>query len=303
VTRAPLSTSTPEHAPILDLTTLLPSEAASVEKVERGMLEKVAQDELPDLYTPPPSDSSSHTSTPMRQWLVVALATIAVVEAGVIGWMSIRRPAVVASAAAVPLAVAVESAEPGVTVFINDQPAGTTPLSITVDGSTRSIRLAGPAAAPLAAVPAPAAADAQAAPRPRPGSIRFTSSIPLQVLEGNRVLGSSGDGAITLAAGSHQLELVNEDLGFRTRQIVTVDPGEAASFTVTTPQGRLSLNAQPWAQVLVDATAVGETPIANLAVSIGQHEITFRHPQLGEWKETVTVRADRVTRLSTTFGR
>lgn len=304
VTATPPSTFTSERTPVLDLATLLPPEAAPLNKVEPAMLEELDFDEMrPTLYTPPPP-VSSQKSTPMRQWLVVGLATLVVAEAGVIGWMSIRRPSgAIAAAAVVPVAVAVESAEPGLTVFVNDQPAGTTPLSITVDGSTRSIRVAaGIPSAAAAAVPAPEV-GAPIAPRPRPGAIQFASPVALQILEGNRVLGSSGDGAITLPAGTHQLELVNEDLGFRTRQVVTVRPGETASFTVTTPQGRLSLNAQPWAQVLVDANAVGETPIANLAVSIGQHEVTFRHPQLGEWKETVTVRADRVTRLSTTFGR
>ncbi len=294
-------------APNVNLVPFLPPAAAEVATVEHRMLEVVrTEDARPALFTSPTSpETPSSTDTPMKRWLVAGLAAIAIVEAVVIGTMAYRRPALATAAVAGTLAVTVESGEPGATVFVNNQVAGTTPLNLTIDESTRSIRLtnsppqAAQAVAPAATTPVAAAQ----APRPRASGVRFTSAIPLQVLEGNRVLGASGESPVPLQAGTHQLDLVNDDLGFRTRQSVTVAAGETASFTVTTPLGRLSLNAQPWAQVLVDQNAVGETPIANLAVPIGQHEVTFRHPQLGEWKETVTVRADRVTRLSTTFGR
>ena len=74
-------------------------------------------------------------------------------------------------------------------------------------------------------------------------------------------------------------------------------------MTITPPMGRISINAQPWAQVLIDDTAVGETPLANIQVPIGDHQITFRHPQMGERRERVTVRADTPARVSTTFQR
>ena len=67
--------------------------------------------------------------------------------------------------------------------------------------------------------------------------------------------------------------------------------------------GRLSVNAQPWAQVLIDDNPVGETPLANVQVPIGDHQIIFRHPQMGERRERVTVRADVPARVSTTFQR
>lgn len=292
-------------APNVNLVPFLPPLAADVATIERQMLEVVRnEDTRPALFTSPTSpESPSITDTPMKRWLVVGLAAVALMEAMVIGAMAYRRPAVATAAVAGTLAVTVESGEPGATVFVNNQVAGTTPLNLTLDDTTRSIRLSNvPPQAAQAAAPVATPAAAQAA-RPRASGVRFTSAIPLQVLEDNRVLGTSGDGALPLSAGTHQLDLVNDDLGFRTRQAVTVAAGETAAFTVTTPLGRLSLNAQPWAQVFVDQNAVGETPIANLAIPIGQHEVTFRHPQLGEWKETVTVRADRVTRLSTTFGR
>ena len=83
-----------------------------------------------------------------------------------------------------------------------------------------------------------------------------------------------------------ELNLVNSQLGYRARKTVDIEAGSIISLTVKPPNGRVSVTALPWAQVWIDGKSVGETPLANLAVPIGDHEITFRHPQLGErdWK-------------------
>lgn len=310
-------TFTADHAPIVDLETLLPPPAADISRIADQTLEVASMNDArpaPFSMSSPPASERAPIDA-MRRWIVIGLALIAVLEAGVIAVLATRRPAAPAAVAAAPLGVTIDAA-PGSTVFVDEQPAGTTPIKVTLNAATRSIRIAGslpvaagnPIASPPAAAPTPtnnavAAALSQALTRQRSGGVRFSAPIDLQVLEGNRVLGRTSDGPIVVSPGTHQLDLINAEFGFRTRQVVDVKAGEIASFTVTTPMGRLSVNAQPWAQVWVDENAVGETPIANLPVPIGQHEITFRHPQFGERKETVTVRADGVTRSSTTFGR
>jgi len=49
--------------------------------------------------------------------------------------------------------------------------------------------------------------------------------------------------------------------------------------------------------VFVDGSPLGETPIANAKVPIGQHEILFRHPQLGERRSSVTVTARETAKV------
>jgi serine/threonine-protein kinase len=44
----------------------------------------------------------------------------------------------------------------------------------------------------------------------------------------------------------------------------------------------MSFNAIPWAEVWIDGQQVGETPLANVSVAIGTHDVLFRHPELGE---------------------
>jgi serine/threonine-protein kinase len=44
----------------------------------------------------------------------------------------------------------------------------------------------------------------------------------------------------------------------------------------------MSFNATPWAEVWVDGQHIGETPLANISVPVGNHDVLFRHPELGE---------------------
>ena len=55
------------------------------------------------------------------------------------------------------------------------------------------------------------------------------------------------------------------------------------------------------ADVEIDGQPAGETPLANMTLPIGTHEITFRHPQLGVRKQTVVVKLDGLTRVTQTF--
>ena len=159
----------------------------------------------------------------------------------------------------------------------------------------------GPAA--VTSGPGTAVVMALAGARQRSGGVRLSSPIALTVFEGDRVLGSTADGPIVTTAGIHDLELVNTTLGYRSRRTVTIQTGVITPMTIPVPAGRININAQPWAQVLIDDTAIGDTPLANISVPLGQHQVTFRHPQLGERRETVLVRADTVARVSTSFVR
>jgi hypothetical protein len=42
---------------------------------------------------------------------------------------------------------------------------------------------------------------------------------------------------------------------------------------------------------------VGETPIGSVTVPIGIHEVVFRHPELGERRQAVTVKAGEPTKV------
>jgi hypothetical protein len=132
---------------------------------------------------------------------------------------------------------------------------------------------------------------------------RISSPLALQVFEGDRLLGSTADGTIAAPPGRREVDLVNTTVGYRARQTVYVRPGTVASIGVSLPSGRVSVNASPWAEVWIDGKSVGETPLGNLSVPIGEHEFVFRHPQLGERRQNATVRADGITRVTADLQR
>jgi hypothetical protein len=59
----------------------------------------------------------------------------------------------------------------------------------------------------------------------------------------------------------------------------------------------LSINAQPWADVWLDGERLGVTPIGNLEIPIGSHELVFRHPEHGERRSTVSVGLQQAARV------
>jgi hypothetical protein len=101
-----------------------------------------------------------------------------------------------------------------------------------------------------------------------------------------------------LPVGHHDLEVSSASLGIQQRLSVEIQAGRTAKASVTVPNGSLSVNALPWANVWVDGQPLtGTTPFANLPVPLGTHELIFRHPQLGEHRETVLVTAKVPVRL------
>jgi PEGA domain len=133
---------------------------------------------------------------------------------------------------------------------------------------------------------------------PVSGWISVAAPAEVQVYEDTRLLGTSRSDRIMVSAGRHELDIVNEALGYRVSRVVTVAPGQVSALRLEWPKGSMAINAQPWADVWIDGERVGETPIGNVSVPIGSHEIVFRHPQLGEQVVRATVTANQAAKVS-----
>ena len=138
----------------------------------------------------------------------------------------------------------------------------------------------------------------QSAEGPVSGWVSVKSPVMVEIREGGQLLGTTDSDRLMLASGRHVLELVNQTLGYRESRTVQVTPGKVTPLVVELPRGSINLNATPWAEVFIDGKRVGETPIGNLEVPIGPHEVVFRHPQLGEKRHAVSVTAAAPVRLS-----
>jgi len=204
--------------------------------------------------------------------------------------------------AASPSQLEVTSDPPGARVVVDGTRRGVTPLTLPIEpgqhtvvlsqGTTATSRtvtvLSGGTATVMASL-APAGTAA--------GWLSVTVPLELQVSEAGSLLGSTSAARLMLPAGRHDLELTSAAFGFRTTLSIDIQAGRTVTATVTVPNGSLSINASPWANVWLDGRALGTTPLANLEVPLGTHEIMWRHPQLGERRQTVVVIAKSPVRV------
>ena len=130
------------------------------------------------------------------------------------------------------------------------------------------------------------------------GWITATAAFPVDIRVGGKVLGRAGE-RIRMMAGRHQIELVNEDRGVRSVRTVEVVAGKVTSVGIDSPPaGLVSRNASPWAELWIDGRRIGETPLADLSVPAGEHEVVFRHPEIGEKRQVLRVNPGARLRLS-----
>lgn len=260
------------------------------------------------------------------------LVTLAIILAGgLTGYLLQKWP--VSRVQAASGSVTIESDPAGADVVSDGRSRGTTPLTVSIapgdyifdvvhNGRSRPLKVTVTAGASAihyvhfdpSTPPANAATTGSAPPRAAPaakpaaksttpagptaGWLTVNSSIPLEILEGSSIVGTSQAAKIMLPVGRHELRFTNSSLGFSDRKVVEVRPGSTAAVRVDLPNAPLSINAQPWAEVWVDGNRVGETPIGNHQVRIGSHEIILRHPELGERRQSVTVSLTTPARVS-----
>lgn len=232
------------------------------------------------------------------RWLAPGLAALAIAEAAVIVALVATRPASISADAREPVAAPVTTQARGtsspssVRATPPDPGAAIAPKPVPTEAAQ-------PESRPLADA---SATDRPPLPAERFGGVRVSSALQLQVYEGDKLLGSTL-APIALTEGAHKLDFVNEALAFRAHATPVVKAGQMTPLTIPVPNGSLSINALPWADVLIDGKPAGQTPLANLSVTIGEHEIVFRHPQFGEQRQTAVVKADAPARVSLTFPR
>lgn len=264
-----------------------------------------------------------------RRTVAAGLLAFGVLPALVIGGYAldgVRRPSPPLTMSA---SLTIESDPAGAEVHIDGTRKGTTPLTLRVapgpqtvevvlgehrqtwhanaaEGANVVHRVAFVPAADPPAVPVKTSGSAPSRRTTRAGRpagpvagwLSVRSPVRLQIMQGSQVIGTTDSPRIMVPAGRHQLKFANPELGFSHQRVVNVQPGRNASVQIEVPSAPLNLNAIPWADAWVDGAHVGTTPIGNYRVPIGTHEVLFRHPQLGERRETVVVSLSKPARVS-----
>lgn len=201
----------------------------------------------------------------------------------------------------------IQSDPPGAQVSVDGEPHGVAPVSVAdlapgdhevalqAEGGSVVRQHVVIQAGVTSSVLAPVATSSAG---PVSGWLSIKAPVAMELREGGRLLGTSEADRIMMTAGRHDLEIVNETLGYRSTRTVQVPPGKVTALNIDLPQGAINVNASPWAEVWIDGRRVGETPIGNLPIAIGPHEVVFRHPQFGEKHQAISVTLSAPVRVS-----
>jgi hypothetical protein len=204
----------------------------------------------------------------------------------------------------------VQTSTSGMTVAVDGVERGKSPLTIAglapgehqvvVRGEQQTVRqrvtiTAGETVALVISASGPSVAA--------PGWLVVASPVVMQLLENGQIIGTTETAKLMLPSGDHDIQFVNEAIGYKTSRRITVPAGKVASTAIELPPGLLSINALPWAEVWLDGQRIGETPIANIPARLGSHEVMFRHPQLGERREKIFVTLRQPARLGVDLRR
>ena len=192
----------------------------------------------------------------------------------------------------------IETQPAGAKILIDGKPAGESPLTLdSLPVGRHSVTLTATAGTVKRSVRIEAGRTVKIDVPIFSGWVGIFAPFVVDVSEGGRLIGTTEESRLMLSPGRHDLTLTNRDLGYSSVQTVEIEPGEVKSVTLD-PRGTVNLNASPWAEVWIAGKKVGDTPLAGLQLPLGIQEISFRHPDHGERRVTVSVKGNAPAALS-----
>ena len=279
-------------------------------------------------HAPPPADSAETgpsrvaraaeqvraLGAPLARWLPHAVAAVVVGSVVVTGgrylWNAVAsKPARTATSA--PAAVRpqvlkrklagglrVISTPAGAQVLVDGKARGVTPLTIPdLSVGRHEVEIKSVAGTIERTVTIAADKTAEIDESIFSGWVAVHSPFDLVVTEGGRALLMDDRRQIMLPPGRHVLRFVNRAVAYDAVRQVVLKPGEVTSVTVAPPPSTMTVTASEAAEVWLDGTRVGETPLNALPVPLGTHEIVVKRAAGGERRFTVTVTVNPFTLL------
>lgn len=106
-----------------------------------------------------------------------------------------------------------------------------------------------------------------------PGWLQVSSPIELTVVDGRKTVQLDASNRVLLKPGAHTIRLENAALGIAETRQVTIEPGGTAKVTVAPQESTLTVLGSSGAEVFVDGTKAGETPLIDFKVRLGPHDV------------------------------
>ncbi len=116
-----------------------------------------------------------------------------------------------------------------------------------------------------------------------PGWLAVISPIELTLSENSRALKRDERGWAILAPGPHDVHLDNASLGVHETRHVVVTPGDTTRISLAPDASTISLTTNEPADVWIDGTAFGQTPLVDQPIALGVHDIRVRGAAHERW--------------------
>jgi PEGA domain len=288
----------------------IPAPSTPVHRVEAPSLPP------PPIARPAAAPREWTLPAPLRRLLARGAIAAALVAAAVVGgrWAWDALPAMPAKPATPARTLAVEpklsnrpaatptgvlhvrSTPPGARVVIDGRARGVTPLDLAdLRAGRHEVALESDAGSVTRSVTVSANAAATIDEAIFSGFVTVFAPFDVTVTERGRVLRADDRQQMMLPPGPHDLRIANRTLGYELVRHVDVKPGEATTIQLTPDPSTLTVTASEAAEVWLDGTRIGETPLNAAPVPLGVHEIVVRRAAGGERRLTTTIGSKPVT--------
>ena len=122
----------------------------------------------------------------------------------------------------------------------------------------------------------------------------------MEVYADGKRIGTTEDGQLLLANGTHQIEFVSERFHYRAIASLTIPAGHVLPYTVALPSAEVRIATIPGAEVFIEGERIGVAPLEALHVPIGTREIVVRDSAGAEKRQVVEVKLGETVELSLT---
>jgi PEGA domain len=195
----------------------------------------------------------------------------------------------------------VESDPPGASVTIDGQSRGVTPLTadeLTVGRHTVDLTLNGNTVRETVDIKSGKTTTLHSS--IYQGWLALFAAVEIDGSVDGRALVLDDQNRALLPAGHHTLTLRNKKLGFFETRSIEIKPGETTAVSVELPKSALTVTASGPAEVWLDGIRLGDSPIVDLPIEVGTHDVSVRSAEYGERRIAITATLDPI-RVSVDF--
>ena len=106
-----------------------------------------------------------------------------------------------------------------------------------------------------------------------PGWLHVSAPVEVSIVDGTKGMLLDDSNRLLLKPGDHTIRIENRLLEFSETRQVTIEPGGTTKVAVDLPMSTLTVTGSSGAEVLIDGTNAGETPLTDFQVKPGGHDI------------------------------